>query len=286
MTSVRTVLAFGNPVQHVLPHELFRIGAFGFTSDMLMQLIVSVGIAVVFIWFGRNYPLCPTGLRMFFETGLQVVREGIARPALKEHTDRYAPFVWTLFFFILFNNLAGLPPWNQVAGLTTRQWNLFSPATSNLSVTAGLAAMVFVVTHVAGMLEEIRHQRHRGRGGAVAAAGGFLLYWYHLVPHVPGLLGVVLFPFLFVMEVFGSLIKPFALAMRLFANIMAGHILLGSLMMLAPVTHGVLTGGLAGTIVLGCVAVSCLELFAAFLQAYIFAFLSCLYIGMALNPEH
>ena len=281
-----TILAFGNPVEHVIPHPLFSVGLFAFTNDMLMQLIVAAGMVVLFAWLGRNYPMCPTGVRMFFETGLQVVREGIARPTLKEHTDRYVPFVWTLFFFILFNNLAGLVPWNQIAGLTARQWHLFGSATSNLSVTAGLAGMVFVVTHASGIVQEVRHQRHRGHGAALAAVGGFVLYWYHIVPHVPGIMGTILFPFLFVMEVFGSLIKPFALAMRLFANIMAGHILLASLLMLAPVLNGVLSAGLTITVILGCTAASCLELFVAFLQAYIFAFLSCLYIGMAVNPEH
>jgi F-type H+-transporting ATPase subunit a len=223
---------------------------------------------------------------MFFETGLQVIREGIARPALKEHTDRYVPFVWTLFFFILVNNLIGLVPLNQMFGLAAGRWHLFGSATSNLSVTAGLAVLVFVVTHVSGMLEEVRRQIYQGRGHPGAVAVGVALYWRHLVPHVPGVLGVVMFPALFILELMGSLIKPFALAMRLFANIMAGHILLAALVMLAPAIHGALTSGLTVTVIVGCTAVSCLELFVAFLQAYIFAFLSCLYIGMAVHPEH
>jgi F-type H+-transporting ATPase subunit a len=279
-------LAAGSPIEHVLPHELFSVGPCVFTNDMLMQLVVALVMLVTFILVSRNYPLIPRGIRLFFETGMQVIREGIARPALKEHTDRYIPFVWTLFFFILVNNLIGLVPLNQIFGLTADRWYLFGSATSNLSVTAGLAALVFVVTHVSGMVEEVRRQIHHGRGRPGAVVVGVVLYWRHLVPHVPGILGVVMFPALLFLELLGSLIKPFALAMRLFANIMAGHILLASLVMLAPAIHGVLTSGLTVTVIVGCTAVSCLELFVAFLQAYIFAFLSCLYIGMAVHPEH
>jgi F-type H+-transporting ATPase subunit a len=81
-------------------------------------------------------------------------------------------------------------------------------------------------------------------------------------------------------------VKPFALAMRLFANILGGHILLAVLLMLIPVINGFAAGGMAIGMVVGCTAMNALELFVAFLQAYIFTFLSCLYIGMAINPEH
>ena len=286
MTSAWLVIASGNPIEHVVAHKVFAIGSFVFTNHMLMQLIAAAIMVVAFTWTARDYPLVPRGLRLLVESALEMVREGVARPVLKQHTDAYIPFVWTVFFFVLLNNLIGMFPLNPVTGLVTGQWELFGTATSNLSVTGALAAMVFVVTHVSGIVVEIRHQRHHGRALAMAAPMGFVLYWYHLVPPVPGIVGILLFPMLFVLELFGTVIKHCVLAIRLFANIMAGHILLAVLVLLIPVIGGVAQGGLAVTVIGGCVALSCLELLVAFLQAYIFTFLSCMFIGMAVSPEH
>jgi F-type H+-transporting ATPase subunit a len=122
----------------------------------------------------------------------------------------------------------------------------------------------------------------RGR----AAIAGFLKYWYNFVPHVPGVIGVVLFPLLFALEIIAAIIKPFALAIRLFANMMAGHVVLGSLLVMIPVIRGLADSGIAVAAVLGCAALSCLELLVAFLQAYIFTFLTCIFIGAAVSPEH
>ncbi len=287
MTAGFHLLASADPVQHILPHELFWIGRFPVTNLMFVQALIAVVLIVTFVLVSRNYPLVPRGMRLLFETALEAVREGMARPILKERTDTYMPLIWTVFFFILLNNLLGLLPLNAILGVATRQPSeVFGTATANLSVTAALATVIFVVTQASGILEEIRHQLHHGRSLPVASVFGFVLYWYHLVPHVPGVVGVVLFPLLFVLEVIGVLVKPFALAMRLFANIMGGHILLAVLIMLIPPSLSVLSGAGAAGMVLGCTAMNVLELFVAFLQAYIFTFLSCLYIGMAINPEH
>jgi len=286
MTSGHTLLVLGDAMEHVLPKRLFLIGPLPFTDQMLVMLVVGGILLVVFALDARRYPMVPTGFRMFLETGLHFVREGVARPVLKEHTDRFIPFIWTLFFFILVNNLLGLVPLNAIAGLLFGQWHLFGTATANLSVTAALAGLVFVTIHISGMTEECRHQRKYGRSWPVAVVMGFLMYWYHFVPHIPGVLGVVLFPFFLVLEIIGALIKPFALAIRLFANIMAGHILLGSLLLMLPAIRNLASGGVVVPGLLGCTALSFLELFVAFLQAYIFTFLTCLFIGAAVSPEH
>jgi F-type H+-transporting ATPase subunit a len=287
MTPGYIILAASDPVQHVLPHKLFEIGSFAITNLMVMQAFVAAVMVVVFVWLGRDYPLVPRGTRLFFETTLQVVREGMARPVLKDRTDTYIPFVWTVFFFVLFNNLIGLLPMNAIIGAAARRPSeIFGTATASLSVTAAMATIVFVVTVVSAIIEEIRHQLHHGRPLPVAAVMGIILYFYHLVPPVPGIVGVILFPLLFVLELIGVFVKPFALAMRLFANILGGHILLSVLLMLIPVINGFSSGGMAVGMIVGCTAMNALELFVAFLQAYIFTFLSCLYIGMAINPEH
>jgi len=283
MTAGWLLLAAGDPIEHVIAHKVFAIGPFVFTNHMVMQLVVSAILAIALVLVGRDYPLVPRGFRLTIETMLQAVREGIARPVLKDRTDRYMPFVWTLFLFILTNNLLGMFPLNPVTGLATGEWEIFGTATASLSVTGALAGLVFLVTHVSGMLAEIGHKRHGGQSLPVAAVAGFVLYWYHLVPHVPGIVGVILFPMLFVLELFGTVVKHCVLAIRLFANIMAGHILLAVLVLLIPVVRGVAEAGLAATVIGGCVALSCLELLVAFLQAYIFTFLSALFIGAAVH---
>jgi len=106
--------------------------------------------------------------------------------------------------------------------------------------------------------------------------------------HPLDLLDSLMWGFLFILEVIGALVKPFALCMRLFANMVAGHIVLASLLILIPVFKGLTVGYFASSIpvALGCVGISCLELLVAFLQAYIFMFLCTLFIDAAVNPEH
>jgi len=106
--------------------------------------------------------------------------------------------------------------------------------------------------------------------------------------HALDFLDVLMWGFLFVLEVIGALVKPFALCIRLFANMVAGHLVLASLLALIPVVHGITAGYLASslTVAIGCVLMSCMELFVAFLQAYIFMFLTTIFIGAAVHPEH
>ncbi len=302
MTGLATMLASGDATQHILPHEIFRVGRFHFepwswgpfvltdyipfTSHMLMVLITAGLMLVIFPLIGRRYPMVPKGVHAFFDTAFEFVREGVARPALRDHTDRFMPFVWTMFFFILINNLLGIVPLNAIATLIWRRPHLFGTATAGLSVTAGLASITFIAVHAAGILEQIRRQREHGLSALGAAGKGFVAYWYHLVPHVPGVLGVLLFPFLFALELIGALVKPFALAIRLFANMMAGHVVLASLLMLVPILRSYLDWELATVTIVGCAAYCCLELLVALIQAYIFTFLTCMFIGAAVSPEH
>lgn len=287
MMTADAMLAAATPVDHVISHQLFEIGPIPFTNHMLMMLITAAIMLAIFPRMARNYPLVPTGFRNLFETSLEWVREGLARPVLHDHTDRFLPFVWTLFFFLLINNLLGMLPLSTLGGLATGNSHLFGTATTNISVTAALALVSFVVTHAAGLVEQYRHLLHEGRSAGSAAAAAPVRYIRSMMPHIPGLLGIVMLPLFLLLEVIiAPLVRPFALCMRLFANIMGGHVLLAAILMMIPAIDTVGSGGLALVGIAACVAFSCLELLVAILQAYVFTFLTCLFIGSAVSPEH
>jgi len=195
-----------------------------------------------------------------FESLLTFIREQVAKPNIGAHdADRFVPFLWTLFLFILCNNLLGLIPF-------------FGSPTASLTVTATLATLTFLAIHVGGM----------AKLGVGPYLGSF-------VPHVDAPLFMKAFVLILMVpiEVIGAFIKAFVLAVRLFANMFAGHtviaVILGFIIMAKasgmfwPVTFGS---------VLMVTALTCLELFVAFLQAFIFVFLTSLFIGSALHPAH
>jgi F-type H+-transporting ATPase subunit a len=204
----------------------------------------------------------PTGWRdNCREVLLTFVRNEIAKPAIGHDADKFVPFLWTLFLFILFNNLLGLIPF-------------CGSATGNIFVTLGLAACVFFAIHGSGIQKM-----------------GFAKYLGSMWPHfdVPYGMGIILKPVLFALEWMGVLVRNLVLAVRLFANMLAGHIVLATILIFIYVASE-LNPALWGTItvasIAGQVALSLLELFVAFLQAYIFTFLTSLFMGMALHPAH
>ena len=183
------------------------------------------------------------------------IRDEIAKPTIGEHDyKRFMPFLLTLFFFILGLNLLGMLPF-------------VGSATGSLAVTAALALATFGVVVGSGMQKM----------GAV----GFLKAQ---VPHMdlPAGLDKVLIPLMFVIEIFGFLVKHGVLAIRLFANMFAGHLVLAIFMAFIGVVS---TSGLFYVVspvaVIAAIALSLLELFVAFLQAYVFTFLASLFIGSA-----
>lgn len=262
------ILASGSPLDHVVQHELFRFSIvgheFSFSNHMLMVLAAGGLMLLVFPVIARQGGLAPRGLRNFFESICVFLREEVARPVLGENTDRFVPFLWTTFFFILFCNLLGMIPLDgivqAVSGGSLRHYG--GTATANIWVTGTLAATVFVMIHVSGM----RQQGPRN-------------YIKNLIPHVPW----PLIPAMYFLEFIGALVKPFALAIRLFANMLAGHTVLGALLGLAIAARSYSIGGVT---VVGCAVLSILELFVAFLQAYIFTYLTTMFIGAAVQPEH
>jgi F-type H+-transporting ATPase subunit a len=267
-----TILAAGdNPVSHVVDYVHWKGAALAITNHMIMMSVAALLMLAVFIPMSRRYrsgELVPTGTRNLFEAILVYVRDDVARPVLAEHTDQFAPFLWTLFFFILFNNLLGLLPLETVTGFALPH-GIGGTATANLYVTGSLALISFIVIQVSGI-----------------RANGFANYAKHFLAGAPPYMAPILIP----VEIVGMIVKPVALMIRLFANMVAGHILLAVLIGFVAQAYASMgaTGGVLVGIpaVLGSVAIMCLEVFVAFLQAYLFTFLTALFIGQLVVHEH
>ena len=197
----------------------------------------------------------PGGFGNGLEALVLYLRNEIVLPNVGAHGNGYVPFLLTLFFFILFANLLGLVPYG-------------STATGNISVTATLAIITFIVVEVAGM---------KAQGKAYINT---IIFWPHDMS-----LGMKLFisPILTPIELIGKFTKPFALAIRLFANMTAGHVVLLALISL------IFTFGswlLVPVPILMALGISVLELFVAFLQAFIFTLLSSVFIGLIREGAH
>jgi len=229
---------------------------------MVLEVAAALFVAMVFIPLARRMAggQAPRGrLWNLFEAMLLYIRDEVARPAIGKHdADKFLPFLWTLFFFVLACNLLGMLPW---AG---------SP-TGALATTGALAAIAFLVTIASGMSKL-----------------GPVKFWTAQVPHMdlPLVLAVPLMPMIFAIEIAGLCIKHVILAVRLLANMFAGHVVLVVIVSFIAQTAGsVLWYGVVPASIFGATALSLLEILVAFLQAYIFTFLSALFIGMAVHPH-
>jgi F-type H+-transporting ATPase subunit a len=247
--------------------HLPKIFGFQITRFMVYELIAALLVMAIYIPLAHRAQSGdpPRGWwDNTFEVLLTFVRNDIARPAIGEHdADRFVPFLWTMFLFILFSNLLGMIPFGG------------SP-TASIYVTGALALCVFFAIH----------------GPAIAKMGFFTYlktYWPDV--EVPFVLGLVLKPLVFVLELIGVLVRNVVLAVRLFANMFAGHMVIATLLTfialagIAGVSFGLWTTITVSSI-LGIIALSLLEIFVAFLQTYIFVFLAAIFMGMAMHPEH
>ena len=267
MAMYGTCLAKLNPLEHVVSHELFTVSILGkelpFTNHMLMITVGSVLLMAALPLIIRQRQLVPKGFYNIIETICVFIREDVSRPFLKGHTDRYIGYLWSIFYFILALNLLGMVPFNAVFGIFTgQQNNWYGAATANLYVTGALATFAFFLFHIAGIYEK-----------------GFVKYFATLSPKVPW----PMMPFMFLMELVSSFVRLFSLAIRLFANILAGHILLAVLLGFIILFKNFMV---AFSSILATTLMSLLEIFVAFLQAYIFTFLTAIFIGFAISEEH
>lgn len=196
----------------------------------------------------------PRGLANGIEAMVLYLRQEVVLPNVGPHGGKYVPFILTLFFFILFANLLGLVPYG-------------STATGNVNVTATLALITFVMVEIAGM-------RALGRKYI-----GTIVYWPHDMPlgmRIP--MTLIMTP----VEIIGKFTKPFALAIRLFANMTAGHVIVLALIGLI-FTFGIYVFWAPFAMALG---IMLLEIFIAFLQAFVFALLAAVFIGQIREAAH
>lgn len=234
--------------------------------------VVFMLVAAFFVWLtmyltGRSlekqraagHP--PRGLASMFESMVLFVRNDVAVANIGHGGRKFAPYIMTLFFFILYMNLLGMMPWGATA-------------TGNLAVTAGLALTAFLVIELSGM-----------------KALGFGGYMHTIFFSPPGTSGFTKYAMMAIMtpvEIIGKMVKPFALCLRLFANMTAGHFVILSLLgliFLFGTGPAAIRWGVAGGSVFFVLFMMSLELLVAFLQAYIFSLLTSVFIGL-MQHEH
>jgi F-type H+-transporting ATPase subunit a len=228
---------------------------FSMTKSVVGLLFSCIIGMILFLSLSRSYKKTgishPKGLQSFLEPIILFVRDDIAIANIGKHKyEKYMPYLLTVFFFILINNIMGLIPFPPPFGANV---------TGNIAVTFVLAFFTFIITQFSGNRN----------------------YWKHIfaTPGVPFWLLPVMVP----VELIGIISKPFALMIRLFANITAGHIIVLSLICLIFIFDSI---ALAPVSILFVIFMDCLELLVAFLQAYVFTLLSALFISLAVQEHH
>jgi F-type H+-transporting ATPase subunit a len=231
------------------------------TKHVVMLLLASLLCCVVLIAAARAHERDtrhigrPKGFAAGIEAMVLYIRQEVALPNLGPHGEGYVPFILTLFWFILFANLLGLIPYG-------------STSTGNIAVTGTLAAITFLMVEVAGI-------RTNGLGYL-----NTIFYWNKELPMV---VRIPMFVLMTPIEIVGKLTKPFALAIRLFANMTAGHIVVLAMISLI---FAFKNWFVAPAPFLMAVAITFLELFISFLQAFIFALLASIFIGQIREAHH
>jgi F-type H+-transporting ATPase subunit a len=276
-----------DPVQHVINHATFiNEDGWWLWSTAQTNMVITAAIMLFVGLFvaasvstgqeGQGHARWVTNNRFahMIEVICGYLRENTVRPLIGKRTNAMMPFLWTIFFFILVNNVLGLIPLldfqNLIAGklspemVAEHRAFIGGTATQSIWVTGALALISAIVINAAGIKE-------LGLGG----------YLKHLTAEAP----IFVWPIIIPIEIMGTFIKPIALAIRLFANMTAGHILVAVLLGFAAKgffsTESVVVGIPVGIVSsLGIIAIYFLELFVAFLQAFVFMFLTTVFISL------
>jgi F-type H+-transporting ATPase subunit a len=224
------------------------------TKTVVALLSAAIIGLIIFLSLARSYKKTgishPKGIQSFLEPIILFVRDDIAIPNIGHKYERYMPYLLTAFFFILINNLMGLIPFPPPFG---------GNVTGNIAITFLLASCTFLITQFSGNKSHWKH---------VFATPG-VPFW--------------LLPIMIPVELIGLISKPFALMIRLFANMLAGHIVILSLICLIFIFDSL---ALAPVSIFFVIFMDFMELLVAFLQAYIFTLLSALFISLAVQEEH
>jgi F-type H+-transporting ATPase subunit a len=224
------------------------------TKTVVAMLSAAIIGLIIFLSLARSYKKTgishPKGIQSFLEPVVLFIRDDIAIPNIGHKYERYMPYLLTVFFFILINNLMGLIPFPPPFG---------GNVTGNIAITFLLAGCTFLITQFSGNKS----------------------YWKHVfaTPGVPFWLLPIMIP----VELIGLISKPFALMIRLFANMLAGHIVILSLICLIFIFNSL---ALAPVSIFFVIFMQFMELLVAFLQAYIFTLLSALFISLAVQEQH
>jgi F-type H+-transporting ATPase subunit a len=263
-----TSLDFGLFSIDLTPLQVPPIHVAGLEIDLsvtkhVVFLLIAALLTIVTMWFAaraadrlEHGEEAPGGLLNAMEAFYLYLRDEVAMANIGRGGERFVPLVIALFFFILYANLLGLVPFGATA-------------TSNIMVTSALALIALVVIEVAGF--------------AALGPKGYLRTIFYVPPGLHPAMGALMLVIMTPVEIIGKLAKPFALAVRLFANMTAGHFVLLALLGLI-ITYGSFTTGsgwiaIIGPVLLG-LFVMFLEIFVAFLQAYIFAMLTSVFVGL------
>jgi F-type H+-transporting ATPase subunit a len=262
---------------------------FSVTKHVFMLWLVAATVFVVITWTVRRYlkqeRLIPSGFMNALEAVVEFVRDDIVQPNVgKKWVRTWAPLILTFFFFILAANAIGLIPVFDVIGLLdhyvlhTAEHSFVkrllpggTTATANFNVTAALATITFGAIIVAGV-----------------KAHGFVKHWMNLVPHG---LAWPIYILLIPIEIMGMFVRPFALTMRLAANMTGGHIAILAILsfvFLFAEMGGAMSGvgaGLIASVPLA-VGISALEIIVVLVQAYVFTLLTAVFVGMAIHVHH
>lgn len=270
------------------------------SSGIATMILIGVLLPVVILPLARRYRQVPRGSRNALEVILLFIRDMVARPALHDHAYRFMPFLATLFVFVLGMNIAGLIPLESLGELAgafipaLRDKPIGGTPTAILAVTGGLAAVTLAMVLMVGMrAAAMRLHYHRHLPLAVCAVISPILWVWGLSPRIEGIAGVILKLPLTVIELAGVVTRCFALMIRLFANMISGHTLLAVFLMLifqsglsfaqtsAPHVFYVFPLCVAAS-----VGVALLELLVALIQAYVFTFLTAIFIELAMEEAH
>ena len=267
---------------------------FYLTNHLMMTFVAAVSVILVFSYVASKVRVKGDGLEAYqtkgrvaqlFEAMCWFIRDEVVRPNLHEKTDKYISYVWTVFFLILFANILGLVPFGYSAQLVSMIWqtkedaqswsHLGGTATGNLSLNLVLALCSFIGVIYVGIKETgvkafFAHFNPMGWDGPKAMTFGIGLPMFGL-------------------EWMGLVIKSVVLAMRLFGTTLAGHLVIAAIVQLVSqagqVSH-MLGYGVSVVVVLGCVILTLLELFICMLQAFIFTFLTVLFISATAHDHH
>jgi len=247
-----------NPIEQFNVSPMFsshRMGAtdVSFTNASLLMLIILGAVSLLMIAGTSRRSLVPGRLQAAAEMSYEFVADTVRSTAGQEGM-RFFPFVFSLFMFVLFANLLGLLPFSYTV-------------TSQIVVTFALAALVMTIVIVYGL---IRHGTH----------------FLHLF--APSGVSIYILPFIVLIEVISFLSRPISLSVRLFANMLAGHITLkvfGGFVVLL-LGSGTAAALLAPLPLIGIILLTAFELLVAVLQAYVFAILTCVYLNDAIHPSH